>query len=137
MRAVMAFFAGFVTGMLFLILLLWRSGSLQPVRAAGGTPTAPPVAASVATPHKAKPVPAAPAPPQPPPIASAQSSFEGEVPDLLVPVQGVDASKIIDTFDQGRGERRHEATDIMAPRGTPVVAAAEGTIVKLFNSRRG
>jgi murein DD-endopeptidase MepM/ murein hydrolase activator NlpD len=137
MRAVMAFFAGFVTGMLFLILLLWRSGSLQPVRAAGGAPTARAVTASAATPRKMKSALAAPEAPQPPPIASAQPSFEAEVPDLLVPVQGVDVSKIIDTFNEGRGERRHQATDIMAPRGTAVVAAADGTIVKLFNSRLG
>jgi murein DD-endopeptidase MepM/ murein hydrolase activator NlpD len=33
--------------------------------------------------------------------------------------------------------RRHEAVDIMAARGTPVVAVVEGNVVKLFNSKQG
>jgi murein DD-endopeptidase MepM/ murein hydrolase activator NlpD len=70
-------------------------------------------------------------------MAMAQTTLEREVPDLLVPVEGADASKILDTFDDARSKNHHEASDIMAPRGTPVLAAADGTIVKLFNSRLG
>ncbi|MBA4094858.1 MAG: hypothetical protein C0489_12340, partial [Candidatus Accumulibacter sp.] len=57
---------------------------------------------------------------------------------LLVPVEGVPYAKLTDTFDQPRGqERHHEALDIMAPKGTPVRAAADGKIVKLFDSKPG
>ncbi|MFL6195647.1 MAG: M23 family metallopeptidase [Thermoanaerobaculia bacterium] len=58
--------------------------------------------------------------------------------DLLVPVAGVARSALQDTFDDARSEGRvHDAIDIMAPRGTPVVAVEGGRIVKLFNSDRG
>jgi len=43
-----------------------------------------------------------------------------------------------DTFDEGRAHGRpHEAIDIMAPRGTPVLAIGDGTVTKLFYSRFG
>ena len=57
---------------------------------------------------------------------------------LMMPVQGYDAAKLRDTFDEVRGGiRKHEALDIMAARGTPVVAADDGVIVKLFRSLAG
>ena len=56
---------------------------------------------------------------------------------LLIPVAGVTASQLFDTFDQSRGGRPHEAIDIAAPRGTPVVAVDDGRVVKLFNSKPG
>ena len=58
--------------------------------------------------------------------------------NLEFPVEGVDAGDLQDTFSDARGEgRAHEALDIMAPRGTPVRAVEDGTVVKLFNSRGG
>jgi murein DD-endopeptidase MepM/ murein hydrolase activator NlpD len=57
---------------------------------------------------------------------------------LLIPVEGVKAADLADTFGQPRGkERHHEALDIMAPKGTRVVAAADGKVVKLFKSKPG
>lgn len=57
---------------------------------------------------------------------------------LLIPVQGVAAASLVNTYDQARGQgRRHDAIDIMAPRGTPVLAVADGVVMKLFQSERG
>jgi peptidoglycan LD-endopeptidase LytH len=57
---------------------------------------------------------------------------------LTVPVQGILAEQIVSNYDDARGsDRKHEALDIVAPRGTPVVAVEDGRIVKLFTSARG
>lgn len=56
---------------------------------------------------------------------------------LLVPVAGVDPGALSDHYELRRGSRVHEAIDIMAPTGTPVVAVDDGRIAKLFTSRAG
>ncbi|MEO7563682.1 MAG: M23 family metallopeptidase [Sphingomicrobium sp.] len=58
---------------------------------------------------------------------------------LIIPVAGIKANQLVDTFTAARagGARRHDAIDIMAPDGTPVYAVADGTIEKLFDSVRG
>jgi peptidoglycan LD-endopeptidase LytH len=60
-------------------------------------------------------------------------------PSLAVPVQGVARSSISDSWGDARdgGTRQHHGTDIMAPSGTLVTAAAPGTIEKLFQSNQG
>jgi murein DD-endopeptidase MepM/ murein hydrolase activator NlpD len=56
---------------------------------------------------------------------------------LQFPVDGIRPETIRDTFDDGRPDHRHEALDIMAPRGTPVRAVEDGKLVKLFESKPG
>ena len=58
---------------------------------------------------------------------------------LQIPVLNVRPSDLTDTFmdERGGGDRMHEAIDIMAPKGTSVVAAAPGKIEKLFKSDAG
>lgn len=60
-------------------------------------------------------------------------------PSLLIPVQGVSASDLRDTYYDRRdgGLRGHEAIDMGAPHGTPIFAVADGRIVKLFLSKPG
>jgi len=56
---------------------------------------------------------------------------------LIIPVAGVARGSLRDTFDERRGASRHEALDIAAARGTPVIATGDGRIVKLFLSVPG
>ncbi len=66
-----------------------------------------------------------------------RESFVGQV-NLVIPVVGVKPEQLLDTFADARSEgRSHDAMDIAAPAGTPVVAALEGEIVKLFQSDKG
>jgi murein DD-endopeptidase MepM/ murein hydrolase activator NlpD len=58
--------------------------------------------------------------------------------DLIVPVAGVRPDQLRDTYSESRSEGRvHDAIDIPAPKDTPVLAAADGAILKLFQSERG
>lgn len=56
---------------------------------------------------------------------------------LIVPVRGIERKSLRDTFKDGRGGRVHQAIDIMAPRGTPVLAVDDGRVEKLFTSKQG
>ena len=56
---------------------------------------------------------------------------------LMVPVTGIQPTQLSDNYEQSRGQRKHEAIDILAPTGTPVVAVDSGRIAKLFTSKPG
>jgi murein DD-endopeptidase MepM/ murein hydrolase activator NlpD len=57
---------------------------------------------------------------------------------LVVPVAGADMSRVDDSYFEPRdGDRTHRALDILAPRGTPVLAADDGKILRMSTNRLG
>ncbi len=81
----------------------------------------------------------APAPSPASPAPARAPGTKGAAASLAIPVARVRRDQLADTFtdERGDGGRTHHALDIMAPRGTPVIAAAPGTIERLFVSEDG
>ena len=76
--------------------------------------------------------------------AGRNSVSSGEAVDyllargILIPVAGAAMSQLHDAFDEARdGGRTHRALDIMAPRGTPVISADSGRILRISVSSLG
>jgi peptidoglycan LD-endopeptidase LytH len=149
MRWLLTFLAGVLVGVAGLFVWLQQlPHEERPASASAGHLPAPPPATPEATAMQFPPAPKV----EPDltevdlplrPDAEVKSALASVPPldgamKLLVPVEGVKASQVEDTFGQPRGrERRHEALDIMAPKGTRVLAAADGKVVKLLTSKPG
>ena len=63
----------------------------------------------------------------------------GNLSQMVIPVLNVRPDELSDTFlaERGGGRRLHEAIDIMAPKGTSVIAAAPGAIERIYRSEKG
>jgi len=143
-RFLVPFLWGYALGVVTIVVWIWASGTLGPAASGSANRSAPVQTAPAASPT-------APAvrkfsgSAQPQAVLPPSEAIIERVPDevqlterhLGLPLPGLKLANILDTFDQARGNRRHEATDILAPRGTPVLAMGDGIIKKLFNSRNG
>lgn len=161
-----AFVVGFAVGVLCLGIWLWSTGGLRAVngpvwRGNATTATLPPPPADL---HATAELPQPPVPPPagqtPPPPAAAPATTATTTPatqgfaertapapasvgpaavplHLAMPIEGVNPAAVTDTFHDIRDGHQHEAADIPAPRGTPIHAAIEGNVAKLFTSKQG
>lgn len=164
-RVIAAFVVGLAVGAFCIGAALWSTGKLQSaylppwVQRVPATPPAPAVPDTAAAPNlPANPVP----PPEGAPSASgaadrsadrvateppaAASGTAATAPatlhpapalHLAMPIAGIDPNQLTDTYTDARAGHRHEALDIAAPQGTPVMAVAEGNVAKLFTSKEG
>jgi murein DD-endopeptidase MepM/ murein hydrolase activator NlpD len=143
-RTLVVVAASFAAGALVEAGLTWRLGqsreqaqlsALAPVVDAAARPAHDTIDAPVERPGERG---------EAPPVGTTGAAANATAVDALrrlaldVPVQGVTRSELRDTFSEARGSSRaHEAMDIMAPRRTPVTAAQDGTVAKLFTSQAG
>jgi murein DD-endopeptidase MepM/ murein hydrolase activator NlpD len=137
---------GFVAGVFAISLLVWQFGDVIARRTAAVAKA--PAAVEQAPDDKSDAL--SPVIPTPPAAATAGSGAEVAAPsmgpapatelgdrDLEMPVEGVRPDQLTRQFSDPRGGRRHEAIDILAPRGTSVRAVEDGRIARLFFSKAG
>jgi murein DD-endopeptidase MepM/ murein hydrolase activator NlpD len=138
LRIVLVFLAGVLVGANALYYVMTRQ------RAVPSAPSHPAAVERPAIVDDAKPAPPPAVADGLPAQAAVPAAAAAAVPavpspaGLIVPVQGMAVAQLTDTYTATRSEgRTHEAIDIMAPRGTPVLAVADGRVEKLFESKQG
>ena len=116
----------------------WLLGAATSGFLAGVFVMSEPRTASVPAPERTLVAPVPPEPVSATPTIGADRPAELRRRHLMLPVQGLEAGDLRDTFDEMRGgSRRHEALDILAPRNAPVLAVEDGRVAKLFLSDAG
>ena len=143
---------GFLSGAFVVAALVWQFGNIIGSRTDTASRVSPPAAVDRWGPNSVdsdSPViePEAvgtsggaatpPAPVEAPPTIGAPPSAGLEDREFTIPVQGITPDQLVRTFEDARGSRRHEAIDILAPMGTPVLAIEDGKIARLFTSKAG
>ena len=138
LRIVLVFLAGALVGANAVYFLMTRQRADVPVTPATAVLDQPYRPAAVADlPAARAALPVATIPARPVPDVAVVPAVPGPA-GLIVPVQGISAAQLSNTYADTRSEgRTHEAIDIMAPRGTPVLAVADGKVEKLFDSKQG
>ena len=126
------------------LVALWAAGFSSDAAAAPSTASATPVREAVGSP-----VPVPPANPGTAPCKLGAAPKSGSPTpgdadlhqlqyELTIPVAYVKPTELRDTFDEMRGkDRRHNALDIMAPRGTPVLSATAGCLLDMHSNPNG
>lgn len=105
----------------------WSAGPVVPPNANSGPQVKPAAMPSLT-----------PSPDPNPTLYTTPSPVYAQPGELLIPVAGIKPEQLLDTFSDSRSEgRTHDAIDIMAPAGTPVVAVADGDLVKFHDSEAG
>lgn len=114
----------------------WRVVSATPATTAVATASAPTSATTTKISDGAVTQTSAPAPAEP---SMSEAALLAHVGSLYFPVAGMDSTRLDDSYDAARdgGVRRHNAIDIMAPRGAAVLAVQDGRILRLSSNAKG
>lgn len=113
----------------------WRVVSSAPTTSATTASASPSATTSRVSNGTVLPAPA----PSPTAPSMSDAALLAHVGSLYFPVAGMDSTRLDDSYDAGRdgGARRHNAIDIMAPRGAAVLAVQDGRILRLSNNPKG